>query len=139
MKTFGIKTLDVPLRVRVCAYAVVRGEAGRVAAVLDGDKLFLPGGGIEAGESAAEALRREVAEELGLAVSLGECLGETLQYSLYEGTCYELRATFFRAELGERVREEHEHGLVWVRAEELHHPCQVWACQAWAAGLDLDV
>jgi 8-oxo-dGTP diphosphatase len=127
VKTFGIKNIDLPLYARVCAYAVVRGEAGLVAAVLDGDKLFLPGGGIEAGESAEDAVRREVAEELGLAVQLGECLGETLQYSLYFGTCYELRATFFGAELGERVREEHEHELIWVRAEELHHPCQAWA------------
>jgi 8-oxo-dGTP diphosphatase len=132
MITFGIKVESIPLLVRRCAYAVVAGEAGRVAAVLDGGKFFLPGGGIEAGESAADAVHREVAEELGCAVTLGENLGDTLQYSLYEGCCYELRATFFRAALldaaaGEAISMEHEHELLWVTPEELHHPCQAWA------------
>jgi 8-oxo-dGTP diphosphatase len=132
MITFGIKNERLPLLVRTCAYAVVTNEEGRVAAVLDGDKLFLPGGGIEAGETASDAVHREVAEELGRSVTLGECLGETLQYSLYEGCCYELRATFFRAafldaQRGESVAETHEHELLWVAPEELHHPCQAWA------------
>ena len=131
MTTFGIKVEDIPLLVRTCAYAVVAGEAGRIAAVLDGGKFFLPGGAIEAGESPEDAVHREVAEELGCAVRLGECLGDTVQYSLYEGCCYELRATFFRGELlevnpGEAISAAHEHELVWVAPEQLHHPCQAW-------------
>ena len=61
MITFGIKVEDLPSLVRTCAYVVVAGEAGRVAAVLDGGKYFLPGGGIEAGESAADAAHFSIA------------------------------------------------------------------------------
>ena len=129
MITFGIRVKDLPLLARTCAYAVVTGEAGRVAAVLDGGKFFLPGGAIEAGESAEDAVHREAAEELGCAVRLGECLGDTVQYSLYEDCCYELRATFFLARLGESISAAHEHELVWVMPEQLHHPCQVWAAR----------
>ncbi len=63
---------------RVSARAVVVDEAGRVLLVRhrDGDREFhvLPGGRIEPGETAAEAARREVLEETGLEVGIGELL-----------------------------------------------------------------
>jgi ADP-ribose pyrophosphatase YjhB (NUDIX family) len=63
----------------VCAGAVVRDDAGRLLLVRRGQPpatgtWTLPGGRVESGESPAEAARREVAEETGLVVRIGELL-----------------------------------------------------------------
>ncbi|MFG3257325.1 NUDIX domain-containing protein [Streptomyces sp. NPDC048172] len=64
--------------VRVSARAVVVDQEGRVLLVRhrDGDREFhvLPGGRVEPGQTAAEAARREVEEETGLRVAIGELL-----------------------------------------------------------------
>lgn len=62
-----------------CAGAVVRDGGGRLLLVRRGREpalgsWSLPGGRIEAGESPAEAAAREVAEETGLVVEIGELL-----------------------------------------------------------------
>jgi acetyl-CoA carboxylase carboxyl transferase subunit beta len=62
-----------------CAGAVVRDEHGRLLLVRRGHepalgKWSLPGGRIEPGESAAQAAAREVLEETGLQVQIGELL-----------------------------------------------------------------
>lgn len=62
-----------------CAGAVVRDAAGRLLLVRRGHEpalgsWSLPGGRIEVGESPAEAAAREVAEETGLIVEIGELL-----------------------------------------------------------------
>lgn len=62
-----------------CAGAVVRDEAGRLLLVRRAHEpsrglWSLPGGRIEAGESAAAAAAREVREETGLDVSVGRLL-----------------------------------------------------------------
>ncbi len=55
----------------------VRDEAGRLLLIhkIDNDFWALPGGGMEIGESIAEAAVREVAEETGLAVELTGLVG----------------------------------------------------------------
>jgi 8-oxo-dGTP diphosphatase len=63
-----------------CAGAVVRDETGRLLLVRRGHEpglgaWSLPGGRIEPGESAAEAAVREVREETGLDVAVGDLLG----------------------------------------------------------------
>ncbi|MFJ8673222.1 NUDIX domain-containing protein [Streptomyces sp. NPDC093589] len=63
---------------RVSARAVVVDQEGRLLLIRhrDGDQEFhvLPGGRVERGETAAEAACREVREETGLRVSVGELL-----------------------------------------------------------------
>jgi 8-oxo-dGTP pyrophosphatase MutT (NUDIX family) len=64
---------------RVAAYAVVTDDAGRVllSRWIDGSKRAwtMPGGGMEPGEHPEETVRREVREETGYEVEVGNLLG----------------------------------------------------------------
>lgn len=67
-------------RQRIAAYGVIRDDAGRLllaraspALTLRG-RWFLPGGGVQHGESPPDSLRREIEEESGLRVELGPLL-----------------------------------------------------------------
>jgi 8-oxo-dGTP diphosphatase len=66
--------------IRVVAAAVI--VDGRLLAALRGPKMSrpgrweLPGGKVEAGESDADALVREIREELGCEIAVDACLGE---------------------------------------------------------------
>jgi ADP-ribose pyrophosphatase YjhB (NUDIX family) len=64
---------------RVAAYAVITDDDGRVllARWIDGRRAAwtMPGGGLEAGEDPADAMRREVREETGYVARTGELLG----------------------------------------------------------------
>lgn len=71
----------------VCAGAVVRDDAGRLLLVRRGHppglgRWSLPGGRIEPGETPAQAAAREVAEETGLTVTVGDLLA-TVQIGDY--------------------------------------------------------
>lgn len=61
-------------------------------------KWFLPGGGLEAGEDDKIALQREVLEETGITVEVGEKL-QTTTHNFYHDPsdgAYEMHITFFR-------------------------------------------
>jgi 8-oxo-dGTP diphosphatase len=67
-------------RQRIAAYGVCRDEGGRIllaraspAITLQG-RWFLPGGGVDHGESPTDSLAREIEEESGLVVSVGPLL-----------------------------------------------------------------
>src|SRR5690606_18766846 len=64
---------------RVSAYGVIRDREHRVllARWISGDRpsWTVPGGGLEPGEDPADAARREITEETGYTVELGELLG----------------------------------------------------------------
>lgn len=102
-----------------------------VAAVIrDGDRIFatqrgygdykdgweFPGGKIESGETARQAIVREIREELDTDISVGEQL-TTVEYD-YPG--FHLSMQCFWAEIrdGEPVLKEHE-AAKWLRPEEL--------------------
>ncbi len=73
----------------------------------------LPGGKVAAGESEAEALARELAEELGVEVSVGGYLGDVALTDSMSLRAY--AATLMRGE-----PQPHDHAaLRWVSAAEL--------------------
>lgn len=110
---------------------------GRAAAILrDGNKIALikrtwneevyfvfPGGGIEEGESPAEAAKREALEELGLTIRVLECLA-TVEHGgtqfFFQG---EILSGTFDSGLGEEFTDpERNRGLyepMWMEIEQL--------------------
>jgi len=75
-----------------CVGAVVRDDAGRLLLVRRGTEpgrglWSVPGGRVEPGESAAEAVVREVCEETGLAVVAGRLVG-TVERDGPDGVVY---------------------------------------------------
>jgi 8-oxo-dGTP diphosphatase len=137
--TFGSSPAGVRSIVRPSAYAIIGGYGGTVAIVRTPQGLFLPGGGIEAGESPHESIVREVREECGLIVRVGEWSAHAVDfiYSLTEREHFEKRCTFHEAHVlstpGGAIELDHE--LLWMAPAGaiagLGHPSHRWAVARW--------
>lgn len=110
----------------------LRGVVDVVAAVIRHDAQFLcarrklekswgglwefPGGKVEPGELPRLALRRELAEELGLDVAVGEKLGEIIS-----GDGPQIRLEFYECDIPSQIElQSTDHDLiVWLPREEL--------------------
>jgi 8-oxo-dGTP diphosphatase len=134
----GLRYTDRP-----AAYGLLE-RAGRLALVhvsLKNQPPFydLPGGGIDAGESAPQALAREFGEETGLVVRAGGLVTRAEQYMLSaHDEPFLSQGTFFEAVFeGERpaLKIEDDHELVWMAPHEalarLRHDSHAWAVAAW--------
>jgi 8-oxo-dGTP diphosphatase len=84
---------DDTRRQRIAAYGVCRDDEGRILLARASSSLtlqgrwFLPGGGVDHGESPEESLVREIEEESGLAVELGTFLDVLSDVrTLHDGT-----------------------------------------------------
>lgn len=108
------------MRIRVVAAAVVRD--GRVLAArrapgrARAGRWELPGGKVEPGETDPQALAREIEEELGLRVEVGEVLGEA-EHAYPELTVL-LVALACRITGGELVLRDHD-AVRWLGPDEL--------------------
>ncbi|MFN2385096.1 MAG: GNAT family N-acetyltransferase [Thermoanaerobaculia bacterium] len=118
---------------------MIRNGRGEVAVVRTPEGLFLPGGGQLAGESPEDAAVRETAEESGLRIELGACLGvaDQLKFSASEGGHLRKRCTFFVARALDGAREpasEPDHELLWLSPSEaaakLSDESQRWAVRS---------
>ncbi len=133
-RQFGIRPRSVRIHDRPGAYAVIRDGRGRVAVVLGRSGYHLPGGGLEADESAVEALRREGIEEIGFELSIGDHIGDARQYvRASTGRCYNKICAYFRAWIRPDVPPAPfaEHDIVWLppaeAVESLDHDSHAWA------------
>src|SRR5690348_507177 len=93
---FGHPPTDAHAVIRPSAYGLVSDADRRLAVVRTPHGLFLPGGGIEPGETPGETIVREVREECGLDVQLGSWTVHAIDfvYSTEERTHFEKHGTF---------------------------------------------
>ena len=141
---FGTRVDGQAYIVRPSAYALVRNSAGELAVVLTPNGYFLPGGGVDAGETPEQAAVRETREECGLVVAPRRLLGKAVQivYSLEEKKYFDKLCDFVEAAvMGTAERIEHDHELIWMAPKEaertLSHESHRWAVErliAQAAG-----
>lgn len=114
----------------VVAGAIISGDMVLVAQRLRPPALAgrweLPGGKVAEGETERGALARELAEELGIEVSVGERLGDDVALS----ETMTLRAYRVHLLHGEPHPRDHQ-ALRWVTAAELAHVDWVPADRAW--------
>jgi 8-oxo-dGTP diphosphatase len=137
---FGLRSEGERWVIRPSAYGLLEDEAGRLAVVRSRDGIFLPGGGVDAGETPEEAIRREALEECGLIVRPGRWVTRAVQfaYSASEGAHFEKRSTFMECAIegSDRTHLEAGHEVLWVDEEEatriLTHESHGWALREWS-------
>ncbi len=128
---------------RPAAFVVVE-HGARVAVVRvtyasGGTRLDLPGGGLDPGESAAQAAVRECGEEAGLKVRVeAEITRADHFFTGEDGASVNTRAIFFSARLlaeAPDLKIEDDHCLEWMAPlealESLDRESHAWALAAW--------
>ena len=126
MKYVGDKEENVEYRKRPGAYAIIVNKnddkIGIVKKIIDeGVENFYLGGGIEAGETKLEALKREMIEEAGYTIKNIKELGEVGEFIFAGDHGYiEVIASVYIAEFDKKVAEpiEKDHTVLWVKPEE---------------------
>ena len=129
---------------RPAAFVILE-QGGRIACVRvawrrGGPKIDLPGGGLDPGETPAQAAARECGEEAGLRVAVeGEAFAAADHYFVNdEGASNNTRGRFFTGRLlGEapELKIEDDHSLLWLDPTEalraLDRDSHAWAVAAW--------
>jgi len=106
-----------------CVGAVIKDDAGRLLLIKRGHEpaaglWSIPGGRIEAGESDAAALVREVREETGLEVAAGRLLGAVQRPGL-AGAVVDIRDYLAEVTGGELAAGDDAADARWVPAAQL--------------------
>ena len=119
-------------RQRIAAYGVCRDDEGRILLARASSSLtlrgrwFLPGGGVDHGESPEESLVREIEEESGLTVELGGFLDVLSDVrTLPDGvSLHTIRLVYQVASWRGQLRPERDgttDAVAWFTPEEVRH------------------
>ena len=129
---------------RPAAFVVVERDGkialARVTFAKGGGRLDLPGGGIDPGETPAQAAARECGEEVGLKVAVGELFTRADHFFANEnGETVNTRGVFFiarRVAEAPELKIEDDHALEWMTPHEalvkLDRESHAWAVAAFA-------
>jgi 8-oxo-dGTP diphosphatase len=132
---FGQRVAGQHYVVRPSAYTVIRNSEDQIAVVKSPLGFFLPGGGIEKGETAEQTIIREAQEECGLLIQPQRRIAAAVQltYSSAEHTYFEKPSVFWGAtvEQARIPRIELDHELLWLSADaaaaSMTHESHAWA------------
>jgi 8-oxo-dGTP diphosphatase len=118
---FGVCAGRIRSVIRPSAYGLIRNVDGRLALAHNPHGTFLPGGGIETGETPVATIAREALEECGLVARLGTRAVYAVQfaYAEVEQIHFEKRSIFIDGvceRWGLRPTEP-EYELLWVDSE----------------------
>src|SRR4029453_7463056 len=132
---FGTQIDGHTYHARRAVYAVIPDSDGRVAAVRSRRHLFLPGGGIEGGETPEQALVREVEEEYAQGLHIAKKIGEALQYfyASSDDTYFAMHAVFYAGTFLGQTPGQAEYPVVWVLPDDtapFFHASHVWAAHS---------
>jgi 8-oxo-dGTP diphosphatase len=95
---FGARLPHLVYHARPGAYALVLDSLGRVAIVHEEADWYLPGGGLEPGETHEQALVREVREECACGVEIEAHFADAIEHLVSRsGRALEIQARYFRA------------------------------------------
>ena len=132
MKEFGEIIKGVEYHHRPGSYGVVikNGQCGVIRSTVF-NKYFLPGGGIEKGETEIAALHREALEEIGFEIEIGEKIGVAAEYFFdeHDRKYFVKECHFYCFELKEKVGMRPENQLIWIgrnELEEMYHRSHQW-------------
>lgn len=131
---FGEKLSGVEYGEKNGVYGILINNYGKVAIIKIATKYFLPGGGIEKGETHEECLKREFVEETGYEIEIVSYIGTASLYHTTKTGQYKRGIGYFyivnlKADIGNKIEEDHE--LLWIEPDEcvkrlfLEH--QAWA------------
>ena len=133
---FGTPIPGVTYKHRPSAYALVRNELGEIAVARTPLNCFLPGGGMDPGETPEQTIQREGREECGFLLRPLNFIGKAIEicYAEDERQYFEKDSAFVVAEVvGYDTKTEDDHELLWLTPakaiEALSHGSHRWAVE----------
>lgn len=135
VRQFGVQKEGVIYIPRPGAYVILLSDDKKIATDEYNGKYFLPGGGLDPGESIDDGLARELREELGAQILSLKVIGKANEYVDASDGYFNKMFTFCVAELADKnlASLEEGHNFLWLTLDEFRqkarHPAQVWALE----------